>query len=301
MTCGSDRRGHLQAAMVAFLQAPLSIAVVVFSVCTMLAVGLGHTLRDVFGPMLDARAVIRALIANFVLVPLLAYGVAQVVPLTPSDVNGLMLIATAAGAPFLIKLTAAAGGNVPLSASLTMLLLPVTVLYMPVVVPMVARARVSPAAIALPLLWTMILPLGAGLFVRAQHHLLAERIRPWSAKLASVALVVLVLATIVANLGAIVRIIDRGAILAPFVLILGAFVIGWAFGREYRGGHVVLGLGTAQRNIAAAMVVATQGVDDSNTVVMVVVASLVELVVLFPIAWLLARRERRRHGHIITA
>jgi BASS family bile acid:Na+ symporter len=85
------------------------------------------------------------------------------------------------------------------------------------------------------------------------------------------------------------------------VLILGAFAIGWVFGREYRGGHVVLALGTGQRNIAAAMVVATQGVDDPNTVVMVVVASLVELAVLFPIAWLLARRERRRHGHIITA
>ena len=56
---------------------------------------------------------------------------------------------------------------------------------------------------------------------------------------------------------------------------------------------MVLGLGTAQRNIAAAMVVATQGLDDRNTVVMVVVASLVELAVLFPIAWFLSRRGRR--------
>lgn len=287
--------------MVAFLHALLSIAIVVFSVCTMLAVGLGYTLRDVFGPLRDARAVIRALVANFVLVPLLAYALVQVIPLQGADVIGLMLIATAAGAPFLIKLTAAAGGNLALSASLTMLLLPATVVYMPVVLPIVApHARVSPAAIALPLLWTMIFPLGAGLLVRARHRALAERIRPWSAKLASVALVVLVVATIVANFGGIVRIIDRGAVVAPFVLILSAFAIGWVFGREYRGGHVVLGLGTGQRNIAAAMVVATQGLDDPDVVVMVVVASLVEFAVLFPIAWLLARRGRR-HGRMITA
>jgi BASS family bile acid:Na+ symporter len=284
----------------------LSIAVVVFSVSTMLAVGLGHTLRDVFGPMLDSRAVVRALLANFVLVPLLAYGVVHVVPLDGSYVTGLMLIATAAGAPFLIKLTAVASGNVPLSASLTMLLLPATVLYMPVVVPMLApEASVNPAAIALPLFWTMILPLGAGLLVRARRQMMAERLRPWLGTLASVALVVLVAATVVTNLGGIMRLINTGAIVAPLVLILGAYAIGWVFGREYRGGHVVLALGTAQRNIAAAMVVATQGLDDRDTVVMVVVASLVELAVLFPIAWFLARRGRRnkqlRHGDMVRA
>lgn len=289
--------------MVPFLQTLLVVAVAVFSVSTMLAVGLGHTLREVFGPMLDSRAVVRALVANFVLVPLLAYGVARVIPLDGSYVTGLMLIATAAGAPFLIKLTAVARGNVPLSASLTMLLLPITVLYMPVVVPMLApEARVSPAAIALPLLWTMILPLCAGLFVRARREVLAKRVRPWLGALANVSLIVLVAATVVTNLGGVVRLINTGAVFAPLVLILAAYVIGWVFGREYRGGHVVLGLGTAQRNIAAAMVVATEGLDDGNTVVMVVVASLVELAVLFPIAWFLSRRGRRnrrlRHGDV---
>lgn len=281
--------------MVGFLQVLLSVAVVVFSVCTMLAVGLGHTLRDVFGPMRDARGVVRALAANFVLVPLLAYGVARLVSLDEAYATGLMLIATAAGAPLLMRLTAAAGGNLPLSASLTMFLMAATVLFMPVVVPLVVpEARVSPAAIALPLLWTMLLPLGAGLLVRARGQALAERLRPWAARLANVALVVLVAATLLAHFRALVRIIDEGAILAPLMLIPGAFAIGWAFGREYRGGHVVLGLGSAQRNIAAAMVVATQGLDDPNTVVMVVVASLVELAILFPLAWFLARRGRRQ-------
>ena len=289
-----------------FLQALSSLAIVVFSVCTMLAVGLGHTLREILGPMLDWRGVVRALVVNFVLVPLLAYGVVQVVPLDRSYATGLLLIATAAGAPFLMRLTAAAGGNMPLSASLTMLLVPATVLFMPLVAPLVAPdARVSPAAIALPLLWTMMLPLGAGLYVRARHQRLAERLGPWPGKLARVALAVLVVATVVANFEGVVRIINTGAILAPLLLILGAFGIGWVFGREYRGGHVVLGLGTGQRNIAAAMVVATQGVGDPNIVVMVVVSSLVEFAVLFPIAWLLARRGRRqrplRHGRMVRA
>jgi BASS family bile acid:Na+ symporter len=291
---GRNRRAHLPQ-VVEFLQAVLGVAVVTFSVCTMAGVGLGHTLRDVFEPMLDGRAVFRALVANFILVPLLAYGVVRALSLEPAYATGLMLVATAAGAPLLIKLTATAGGSVALGASLTLLLLPCTVLYMPLVVPrVVPDARASPAAIALPLLWTMLLPLVAGLIVRARRVALAERLRLGSGRIANLALLVLIVATVGGNASGILRIIDRGAILAPFIVVLGAFAIGWAFGREHRGGHVVLGLGTAQRNVAAAMVVASQGLQEREVVVMVVVASLVELAILFPMAMFLARRSRRR-------
>lgn len=52
----------------------------------------------------------------------------------------------------------------------------------------------------------------------------------------------------------------------------------------------MLALGTAQRNIAAATVVATQDFDDPRVLVMVVVASLVTWAVLFPVASLLRKR-----------
>ena len=84
----------------AFFRQLLSVAVLVFSVSTMLSVGLGHTVRHVFGPMRDARAVIRALLANFVLVPLVAFGLSKAMRLDSSYETGLMLFATAAGAPF---------------------------------------------------------------------------------------------------------------------------------------------------------------------------------------------------------
>jgi bile acid:Na+ symporter, BASS family len=283
--------------MVGLFRGVLRGSVLVFSVSTMLSIGLGHTIQHVFGPMRDARAVLRALLANFILVPLLAFGVARALPLDGPYATGLMLFATAAGAPLLIALTRVAGGNLALSASLTMLLLPVTVLYMPLVVPLVAPdARVSPAAIALPLTITMVLPLAAGLMARAWRPGWAQRLLPWVSKIAKVALFTLIVSTITSNLRGMVRIAANGAILAPMAVILGAFVIGYALGREYRGGHVVLGLGAAQRNIAAALVVATQGLDDPAVVVMVVVASLLELALLFPIAWALRRRGLGRAG-----
>ena len=42
-----------------------------------------------------------------------------------------------------------------------------------------------------------------------------------------------------------------------------------------------------QRNIAAAMVVATQDIGDPDVTLMVVVSSLVGLALLFPLAWAL--------------
>jgi len=51
----------------------------------------------------------------------------------------------------------------------------------------------------------------------------------------------------------------------------------------------VLGLGTAQRNIAAALVVSRQSFDDPNVVVMVVVVAIVGLLILMPLSRYLAK------------
>jgi len=51
-----------------------------------------------------------------------------------------------------------------------------------------------------------------------------------------------------------------------------------------------MALGTAQRNFAAALVVATQSFEAPGVLVMAVVVSLVTMAVLFPVAKVLNRR-----------
>jgi BASS family bile acid:Na+ symporter len=74
----------------------------------MLSVGFSYTLRELLEPLRNTRLLIGALVANFVLVPLLAYVITQFLSLGEGREIGLFLVATAAGAPFLIKLTQAA-------------------------------------------------------------------------------------------------------------------------------------------------------------------------------------------------
>lgn len=281
--------------MTEFLSWLLSTAVTVFAVTSMLSVGFDHTVRQVIGPLRNVGGVIRALLANFVLVPLLALLVLRVLPLPEPHAIGIFLIATAAGAPFLIKLAEAAGSDVALSATLLVLLLPATIIYMPLVVPLaLPDAAVSASSIATPLVITMLLPLGAGLLVRHFFEDAATLLQPLTAKVSTLALVVLLLATILANLRGILAVVLTTSILAALIVIGGAFVIGYALGFD-RESREVLGLGTSQRNIAAATVVATQAVEHTDTVIMVIVASLAGFAILFPVAaWLRKRPEDER-------
>lgn len=253
---------------------------------------MSNRLEEILGPLRNVGATARALIANFVLVPLLAFIVLRLLnPPMPLAI-GLFLTATAAGAPFLIKLAVVAEADTALSTAHLLVLLPATIAYMPLVVPLaLPGAELSAATIAWPLLITMLLPLAVGLLLRAFVEPWAVRLLPILVKLSNVSLAVLIVATILTNLPGILAVFRTSAILAAALLIAGAFSIGFMLGGRSFRRREALGLATGQRNIAAATVVASQVVGNPNTITMVVVTSLVGFAVLFPLAWLLRRRS----------
>lgn len=274
-----------------------SIAVVVFAVSSMLSVGLAYRVRAIFGPLREARAVFRAVVANFVLVPLLAVGIERIIPLEPPHALGLFLLAGAAGAPFLIKLTSAAQSDVALSAALLVLLIPVTVVFLPLYLPLamahptlrgVSYTPSSTLALGLPLLSTLFVPILVGLAVRAAAPRWAVRLVPIGGKLASIALVVVLVSTFGANFDDLLALLQTGAIPAAVLLTVSAFVVGNLLSRRERS--TVLGLGTAQRNVAGSMVIASRDFDAPDVLVMVSACALTGLLVLFPMAWLLGKR-----------
>src|SRR5213075_2174832 len=79
------------------------------------------------------------------------------------------------------------------------------------------------------------------------------------------------------------------AILAGLLFIAIGFVIGQFLGGPAPDTRPVLGLGTAQRNIAAALVVGSQSFTDPKVVVTVVVVAVVGLLILMPASRTLAR------------
>jgi bile acid:Na+ symporter, BASS family len=173
----------------------------------------------------------------------------------------------------------------------------VTVFFLPFYVPLamahpslrgLSYVPSSIFAIGLPLLSTLILPIALGLLVKALVPGWAARLAPIGGKLATIALVAVVVSTFGANFQELIRIVRGGAILAGVLLIAGAFAMGFLLSRPERS--AVLGLGTAQRNVAGAMVIASRDFNHTDILLMVTASVLAGLLLLFAIAWLLSRR-----------
>ena len=265
-----------------------STSVPVFAVASMISAGLGSSLRDIVAPLREPNRVLRAVVANFVLVPLLAAGLARALALGPAEATGLVLLGAAAGAPFVIKLIAIAAGELALGTSLLVLLVPLTVIAMPIIVPLLApQAAASAGAIVPPIALTLILPLAIGLVVSQYAPRLTRWVQAIARPLSTIALVALLASTLALNVRELVHILASRTVVAILALLAGSFLIGFAVASPRQERRVVLGLGTAQRNIAAATVVAVEDIGDHNTLVLVVVASLIDLLILIPLArWL---------------
>src|SRR5262245_27109369 len=141
-----------------------------------------------------------ALFANFVLVPLGALALAKGLGLAEPLGVGLLLLACAAGAPFLPKLAELAKGNLAFAVGMMVLLMVITVVYLPLVLPLLlAGITVNPAKIVQSLVLVMLLPLGIGLVVKARYDKLAARIKPLLDWLSNISLILLISLICVTN------------------------------------------------------------------------------------------------------
>jgi predicted Na+-dependent transporter len=95
-----------------FLSAIAGISGLLFVVTSMLAMSLSLSVQQMTQPLKNIKLVILALLANFVLVPLLAFAIIKIIPMDQSLQIGVILLGTAAGAPFIPKLVQGARGNV---------------------------------------------------------------------------------------------------------------------------------------------------------------------------------------------
>jgi BASS family bile acid:Na+ symporter len=272
------------------LEKAVPIATLVFVVSSMVAMGLGLTLAQVTAPLRNLRLVSFSLLANFVLMPACAVVLARVLRLDEPLGIGLLLLGAAAGAPFLPKLTQIAKGNLAFAVALMVLLMVITVVYMPLVLPLLLPGvSVNPLRIALSLVVTMLLPLGVALAVKAKRPAAAARAKPLFDRLSTLGLIVVAVLLVLVNFKKVLSVFGTGAILAGLLFIAVGYAVGWVLGGPAADTRPVLGLGTAQRNIAAALVVGGQSFSDPSVVVMVVVVAIVSLLILLPMSRLLAR------------
>ena len=269
-----------------------TITTLSFVISSMLAMGAGLTVARIIEPLRNVRLVLLCLLANFVLMPLTAVALATLLGLDEPSGVGLLLLGCAAGAPFLPKLAELAKGNMAFAVGTMVLLMVVTVGYLPIVLPLLlSGVTIDPWKLARPLVLLMLLPLAAGLALKAYYENLAARVKPILDWISNVSLILLVLFVTAANIDKVLQMFGTFGILAGLLFIAFGVGIGWLLGGPHVDTKRVMALGTGQRNIAAAFVVGSESFDNPKVVVMVIVVAIVGLIILMPLSHALAKRD----------
>jgi BASS family bile acid:Na+ symporter len=260
---------------------------------SMFGMGLGLTVPQIVTPLKNVRLVVLALLANFVLVPLLAFVIALIIPLEQSLKIGLMVLALSAGAPFLILEARGAKANLGLAVGVMTLLMVVTIFLLPLVLPLLlAGVEVDAGAIAKSLIVLMLIPLILGLLVRANAPDTAQHWMPAMNKIGSLGIMVLLVVGLGLNVSNVIDLIGSGGFLALLLFIAGSLAIGLLLGGRDPGVRNVLGLGTAQRNVSAAIVVTLANFAGTNAVPFVLAASILLPLILLSVARAMGGRSQ---------
>jgi predicted Na+-dependent transporter len=260
-------------------------------VASMLGMGLGLTLAQITQPLKNVRLVVLVLLANFVLVPLLAYAIALVLPLSDPLKIGLIIIACSAGAPFLVLEARGAKANLALAVGVMSLLMVITVFFLPIVLPLLLTGvEVNPWDIAKSLMMLMLIPLILGLVVRSNSPDTAAHWTPFMNKTGSLGIMILLVVGLGLNASNVISLIGTSGFAAILLFIAGSLLIGFVIGGRDPAIRNVTGLGTAQRNVTAALVVALQNFGGTDTVTFTLVAAILIPLILLPLSKRLGSR-----------
>ena len=274
-----------------------SLALNLFVITSMLAMGMSLTVKQIVDPLRNVRLVALVLAGNFVLAPALAWLLTVVLPMGQPQATALILVGACAGAPFLPKLAQMSKGNLALSVGLMVMLMVVTIFYAPLVLPLLLPgAQVDVLAIAQSLILLMLLPLAIGLLVKWRYADTAAGWQPQLSQASTYSLLLLVAAALLLQFRNIIGAIGSWLIIGTLLLILGALVIGYllSFGSD-AADRTVAALGTGQRNLSAALLVGAS-FGDAETLVMTLVASLVLMISLIVVGGEIGKRAAARQG-----
>ncbi|MDK2409472.1 bile acid:sodium symporter [Aphanizomenon sp. PH219] len=255
------------------------IAFLAFVVATMFGTGLKLTLQQIWQPLRNIRLVFLSLLTNFVLVPLFVYLLLQVIPVNEPVKDGFIIMALASGPPALPKLAQIVKGNLAFSTGLMMMLMFGTIFYMPIVLPLVLQGvEVNSWDIAKPLILMMLTPLGIGLLIKAKYQDIALNLQTITFKISNFGLLLGLGVRLIVHFNEILVLLKTGVIFICAIFIIFSFTVGYLLGGPGIDTQRVLGVGTAQRNFAAALLIGTSNFDNPNVISVIMVTSLLMMV-----------------------
>ncbi len=257
----------------------LPLVALAFLASAMFSVGLDLTIRQIVEPLKNRRLVGAALLANVVLVPLIALALVRLIPMDHAFAIGIVVYALAAGTEGGPKFVQLSKGNAGFAVGLLALLLSITVVCMPAALSLaVPDAHIDRGSLLVKLFMAVVVPIGAGLLLRAKRAGLADRLSRLMHWAVLVLLAVFFLQVIVVNFEAMLG-LQPGALLGALLYFALAFTAAYLLGGPRRDNRRALALMTFVRNAPIAMTTASQVFPhEPGVLVMVTVLAALSLV-----------------------
>jgi len=274
-----------------------NLLVVLFVVTNMLSLGMSMSIKEIVAPLRDVALTLKALLANFVLVPLGAYLLARLLQLEHEATIGFILIATAAGEPFVTKLGQLSKADPAYILALLVMLQVVSAVYMPVTLPLLLPGvTVNPWDIAKPLIFLMLVPLAIGLGVKAARDKVARLLCSPLDRASSLFVAAAVVLIVTLRFQAMMATWGSHMILAALLLGWWGFACGYFLGGPRPANKATLALATGMRGGSAALVVGVSNFPtEPDVVLMILMVLLFGLLTMAPIAATVLRRINIRN------
>ena len=243
----------LRQAVVLTLQVSIFLAVFGF--------GLQATREDLLSSSRRPGQLARALLAMFVVMPVVAILLSVVFEFRPPVEIALVALAISPMPPLLPNRQAQAGGRVWYGMGLMVTAALLSIVYVPMAVYIIGRilglpVAMGPTALIRLVLLSVLIPLGLGMLVRTVAPAAARRVARPSAIVAITGLVLGVAALLIAVLPAAMTLVGNGTVLVFVVFVVIGLAVGHALGGPSREERAVLALSTACRHPAIAIAVA---------------------------------------------
>jgi len=248
----------------------------------------------------NSNLLFRAIIGNYVLVPLISVALLLWFHATPMVAAGFLVAAVCPGAPYAPPFTAMAKGNVIIAVGLMIVLAASSAILAPLLLGFLlplaagnASVQIDVFKIIKTLLGAQVLPLIVGLWIRHSHPVFARKLKKPAGTL-SLLLNVLLLAVIISVQSQTLAQIRVRAYFAMLCLLLGTLVAGRLSSK--RGVDDIaksLILTTAVRNVGVSLVIASGSFPGTAAITAATAYGIFQTVVIALIALLWGRYTPR--------
>lgn len=282
---------------------PAQLLKVSFQASIMLTVfgfGLRAGVEDVMYLVRHPRMLVISLVSMFIVMPFVA--LVLVLVLDPPQVAGVALVALALSPvpPILLTRQRKAGGRASYGVGLTAAVSILSIVLVPALVAFLGRLmdrpfEMGPAAVATQVVLAVVLPLTAGMLVRAFLPGVAHRLEKPCALVANVVLLAAAVIVLIAAFSRLGQVLTFGTVAAGVIFTVLGLAFGHILAAPDPGDSAVLALASALRHPGIALAIAGANFPSLDFGAVIILYLLIGAVVCIPYTkWMHQRAAARQ-------